>query len=93
MRFRLALASAAGSDWTSDGDVTHACKHAKFQAMRDLAYSLFDVPHVPVRAQERIVMAVVVKSERDKRRMLLGADVARVVQEKWPQVRLRPEPL
>ena len=87
IRFRLALASATSADWIRNGGKSRACSRGKFQEMRNLAYSLYGVPHVPARSLERIVLSVLVKTETDKRRMLLSDDVARAVQRKWPQVR------
>lgn len=93
VHMRQALASAAGMDWTRDGDETRICKFSKFRQMRDLAYSLFDVPHVPAPEQERIVLSIVVKLEGDKRRMIVPKEVTDAVQRRWPHVDVELHPV
>jgi hypothetical protein len=78
-----ALISASGSDWTRNGDKSGVCSSAHFDALRDTAYRLYDVPHVPAHLQPRMLLSVVVKTERDKRRMIFSRDVAEAVQQKY----------
>lgn len=86
VKIETALASGAGFDWTDDGDTTAICKKAKFREMRDLSYSLFDVPHLPAPEKERILLSIVVKLDGDKRRLKVPSAVTRAVQDKYPEI-------
>jgi hypothetical protein len=80
-------------DWTDDGDSTRVCKYSKFQQMRDLAFSLFDVPHVPVKEKERVVLSIIMKLKNDKRKLNVPNHVTRAVQEKYPEIDIEFHPV
>lgn len=86
VRIESALASGAGTAWTSDGTRSHVCGRAHFREQRDLAYRLNGVAVLPVAAQERTLVTFLWKSTRDKRRMLLERGLIDAVRARFPQV-------
>jgi hypothetical protein len=86
VRLQNVLASGASMDWTKGGDASRACARARFREMRGTAYRLFNVPHAPAAQQERVTLSVLVKTEKDKRQMLVPGATADAVRERFPGV-------
>ena len=75
--------------WIRDGMLTKACERARFAEQRDLAYALNDVPLVPVALQRSTLVTILYKAPADKRRMLVGSDVLRAMQIRFPSVEFK----
>ena len=85
VRIDTALASGVGKRWTPLGWRTRICERSSFRDLRDLAYALNGVAHVPAPQQPRLVISFIYKQPGDKRRMLLDDAVLRALQRRYPQ--------
>lgn len=81
-----ALVSGVGKRWTNFR--TRVCEKSSFRDMRNLAYAVNSIPHVPAPQQPRLVISFVYKQQDDKRRMIVDNDVIQSLQERWPDAEL-----
>jgi hypothetical protein len=89
VRLRTALASATNQDWTKKAGrarIKRVCASSRFRDMRDTAYALHGVPHVPAAQQERVVLSILVKAPGDKRRMVVPGAAVAAVRAKHPGI-------
>ena len=89
VHFEDVLASGVGERWTPLGWQTKVCERSHFRDMRDVAYALNSIPHVPAAKHKRTVISFIYKQPGDKRRMIVDEAVLQKIQARYPGVEVR----
>ena len=80
------MSGASSRKWATN-EKAHACKAARFAAMRDHALRINSIaPRPPPRPSDRILMSFLLKPDTDKRQLLVPPAVLVAIRNGFPQI-------